>query len=184
MDDDRPAQIEPVVLIGLPGAGKTSVGEILAQSLNLTFFDSDRLIEANEKRTVSTIFKEDGEQHFRQLESALLDDFKTGSFVLSCGGGLPMTPGNMDALLNIGRVVYLKTAVDELVKRLASTHDRPLLKANSNAENKSDEHVLRKRLYRLESERAKVYERAQLTVQTDGLSTDEVAKAILDRMKN
>ncbi len=95
-----------------------------------------------------------------------------------------MTPGNMDALLNIGRVVYLKTAVDELVKRLASTHDRPLLKANSNAENKSDEHVLRKRLYRLESERAKVYERAQLTVQTDGLSTDEVAKAILDRMKN
>lgn len=183
MDHGRPAHVEPVVLIGLPGAGKTSVGEILARSLKLSFFDSDRLIEANEKRTVSAIFKEDGEKRFRQLECDLLDNFKTGSFVLSCGGGLPMTPGNMDALLKLGRVVYLKTAVDELVKRLASTHDRPLLKANSKSESESDEHVLRKRLCVLESERSKVYERAQLTVQTDGLSTDEVAQEILDRMK-
>lgn len=195
---DRPAQVEPVetaksvVLIGLPGAGKTSVGEIVAQLMNLSFFDSDRLIEAKQNRTVSTIFAEDGEQRFREMESALLDDFKSGSFVLSCGGGLPMTPGNMDALLKLGKVIYLKTAVDELVKRLASTHDRPLLKANSIAgrgtssepEAQSDEHVLRNRLYALESQRAKVYERAQLTVQTDGLSTEEVAQKILESMKN
>lgn len=102
----------PIVLIGLPGAGKTSVGEILAHLLNLSFFDSDRLIEAKENRTVSSIFAEDGEKRFRQLECELLPDFQTGSFVLSCGGGLPMTPGNMDALLNLGQVVYLKTAID------------------------------------------------------------------------
>jgi shikimate kinase len=196
VNDGRPNQAEPVepiesvpnavpvVLIGLPGAGKTSVGEILARLLNLSFFDSDRLIEAKEKRSVSSIFAEDGEPKFRQMESALLDDFKSGSFVLSCGGGLPMTPGNMDALLNLGKVVYLKTAIDELVKRLASTHDRPLLKASSISGSESDEHVLRKRLCTLESERSKVYERAQLTVQTDGLSTDQVAKEILERMKN
>jgi shikimate kinase len=195
---DRPAQVEPVetaksvVLIGLPGAGKTSVGEILAQLMNLSFFDSDRLIEAKQNRTVSTIFAEDGEKRFREMESALLDDFKSGSFVLSCGGGLPMTPGNMDALLKLGKVIYLKTAIDELVRRLASTHDRPLLKANSIAgrgtssepKTQSDEHVLRNRLCALESQRAKVYERAQLTVQTDGLSTDEVAQKILESMKN
>lgn len=195
---DRPAQVEPVetaksvVLIGLPGAGKTSVGEILAKLMNLSFFDSDRLIEAKQNRTVSTIFAEDGEKRFREMERALLDDFKSGSFVLSCGGGLPMTPGNMDALLKLGKVIYLKTAIDELVKRLASTHDRPLLKANSIAsrgtssepETQSDEHVLRNRLCTLESQRAKVYERAQLTVQTDGLSTDEVAQKILESMKN
>ena len=170
----------PIVLIGLPGAGKTSVGEILAGLLNLSFFDSDRLIEAKENRTVSSIFAEDGEKRFRELESRLLDDFTTGSFVLSCGGGLPMTPGNMEALLKLGRVVYLKTEIDELVERLATTHDRPLLKAKAGEGESSDEHVLRKRLSTLQSERAAVYERAELTVQTDGLSTDQVAKKILE----
>jgi shikimate kinase len=172
----------PIVLIGLPGAGKTSVGEILARLLNLSFFDSDRLIEAKENRTVSRIFAEDGEKRFRELESGLLDEFKAGSFVLSCGGGLPMTPGNMDALLKLGQVVYLKTAIDELVKRLATTHDRPLLKSNLEDSETSDEHVLRKRLSTLESERTQVYERAVLTVQTDGLSTDQVAERILQRV--
>lgn len=179
---NRPPEVMPIVLIGLPGAGKTSVGEILARLLNLSFFDSDRLIEAKENRTVSRIFSEEGEKRFRELESGLLDDFKTGSFVLSCGGGLPMTPGNMDALLKLGQVVYLKTAIDELVKRLAATHDRPLLKSNSADPETSDEHVLRKRLSTLESERAQVYERAVLTVQTDGLSAVQVAEKIFEKV--
>ena len=179
---NRPPEVMPIVLIGLPGAGKTSVGEILARLLNLSFFDSDRLIEAKENRTVSRIFAEDGEKRFRELESLVLDELKNGSFVLSCGGGLPMTPGNMDALLKLGQVVYLKTEIDELVKRLAATHDRPLLKSNLNDSETSDEHVLRKRLSTLESERAQVYERAALTVQTDGLSTDQVAEKILQKV--
>lgn len=174
----------PIVLIGLPGAGKTSVGKILAGLLNLSFFDSDKLIEAKENRTVSCIFAEDGEKRFRELESGLLDHFNGGSFVLSCGGGLPMTPGNMDTLLKLGRVVYLKTELDELVKRLAPTHDRPLLKSNPGDSGSSDEHVLRKRLETLESQRAQVYERAELTVQTDGLSTDQVAEKILQRVNS
>ncbi|MCC7529527.1 MAG: shikimate kinase [Candidatus Melainabacteria bacterium] len=179
---NRPPEVKPIVLIGLPGAGKTSVGEILARLLNLSFFDSDRLVEAKENRTVSRIFAEDGENRFRELESRILDDFKTGAFVLSCGGGLPMTPGNMDILLKLGQVVYLKTEIEELVKRLAATHDRPLLKSNPEDSDNSDEHVLRKRLSTLESERAQVYERAGLTVQTDGFSTAEVAERILQRM--
>ena len=176
---NRPGVVMPIVLIGLPGAGKTSVGEILAGLLKLPFFDSDRLIEAKENRTVSCIFAEDGEKRFRELESGLLDGFTEESFVLSCGGGLPMTPGNMEALLKLGRVVYLKTEIDQLVERLATTHDRPLLKANAVESGNSDEHVLRKRLSTLQRERAAVYERAELTVQTDGLSTDQVAKKIL-----
>ncbi len=179
---NRPPEVMPIILIGLPGAGKTSVGEILASLLSLSFLDSDRLIEAKENRTVSRIFAEDGEKRFRELESRLLGDLKTGSFVLSCGGGLPMTPGNMDALLKLGQVVYLKTEIDILVKRLAATHDRPLLKSHSEDPETSDEHVLRKRLSTLESERAQVYERAVLTVQTDGLSTGEVAEKILQKV--
>jgi len=184
VDSDRPVRVEPVVLIGLPGAGKTSVGEILAGLLKLPFFDSDKLIEAREKRTVTSIFAEDGEKRFRQMETSILEDFRTGSFVLSCGGGLPMTPGNMDALLKLGQVIYLKTAVDELVKRLASAHDRPLLKTNSEGEKKTDEHLLRIRLATLESERCGVYERAQLTVHTDGLSADQVAEKICSIIEN
>ncbi len=179
-DRSTSAQLVPIVLIGLPGAGKTSVGEILARMLNYSFFDSDRLIEAKENRTVSHIFKEDGEKRFRELESALLDEFQSGSFVLSCGGGLPMTPGNMERLLKLGRVVYLKTAIDELIKRLKETHDRPLLKGSADNALKTDEHVLRNRLCSLASQRCEVYERAELTVQTDGLSTDQVARKILE----
>lgn len=180
MSLDRPSVVGPIVLIGLPGAGKTSVGEILANRLVRAFFDSDRLIEAGEKRTVSEIFAVDGEKRFRELETSLLDGFQPDPFVLSCGGGLPMTPGNMDALLALGTVVYLKTEIEELIKRLASTHDRPLLKGNPADGKQSDEHVLRNRLTALEKERAKVYERAQVTVRTDGLSTGEVAQRILD----
>lgn len=173
--------MKPIVLIGLPGAGKTSVGEILAGLMNIAFFDSDRLIEEKERRTVASIFSEDGEQRFRDLETGLLQDFDKKLCVLSCGGGLPMTPGNMETLLQLGRVVYLKTAIDELVKRLAATHDRPLLKSKSGD---TDEHELRMRLCSLERERTPVYERAELTVQTDGLSTDEVAQNILQRVKS
>ena len=172
--------MKPIVLIGLPGAGKTSVGEILANLMNIAFFDSDRLIEEKEKRSVAKIFAEDGEKRFRDLETALICEFDSRQCVLSCGGGLPMTPGNMDSLLKLGQVIYLKTAIDELVKRLGATHDRPLLQSKSS---ETDEHTLRKRLCRLEKERTAVYERAELTVQTDGLSTDEVAQKILQRVR-
>lgn len=179
MGQDRPGK--RIILIGLPGAGKTSVGEILAAQLECSFFDSDRLIEAKEKRTVSSIFQEDGEKRFREMETALLDQFPKGPFVFSCGGGLPMTEGNMDKLLNLGRVIYLKTSIGELMCRLSATHDRPLLKSNPGESGAPDEHVLRNRLETLEGERCLVYERAQLTVLTDGLTTDAVAQNILQR---
>lgn len=179
MGQERPEKSVPIVLIGLPGAGKTSVGEILAGKLACSFFDSDRLIEAEQKRTVSSIFKEDGEQRFRQMETDLLDRFPEGSFVFSCGGGLPMTEGNMEKLLKLGQVVYLKTSIEELMNRLSATHDRPLLKSNPAESGAPDEHVLRNRLTTLQSNRSKTYERAQLTVLTDGLSTEAVAQKIL-----
>lgn len=182
MGQERPGQSAPIVLIGLPGAGKTSVGEILAAKLECSFFDSDRLIETREKRTVSSIFKEDGEKRFREMESEILERFASGSFVLSCGGGLPMTKGNMDKLLDLGTVVYLKTSIGELMSRLSSAHDRPLLKSNPGESQAPDEHVLRNRLTTLEAERCRVYERAHLTVLTDGLSTDAVAEKVLQQV--
>ncbi len=183
MGQDRPGErVLILILIGLPGAGKTSVGEILAAKLECSFFDSDRLIETKEKRTVSSIFKEDGEKRFREMETSLLDHFPKGSFVFSCGGGLPMTEGNMDKLLNLGQVIYLKTSIEELMSRLSTAHDRPLLKSNPGESGAPDEHVLRNRLTALESERCQVYERAQLTVLTDGLTTDAVAQRILHRV--
>lgn len=189
MEQSGQSLVAPIVLIGLPGTGKTSVGEILAGILAIPFFDSDRVIEANEKRTVARIFADDGEKHFRALECSLLDEFENAqskSFVLSCGGGLPMTSGNMDRLLALGNVCYLKTAIEELMIRLAGAHDRPLLKGKQSAANTGDapdEHVLRNRLQTLESEREKVYRRAQVTVSTDGLSTAQVAEKILESLR-
>jgi len=177
-----PSSCRAIILIGLPGAGKTSVGEILAKKLCCPFFDSDRLIEDKEKRSVSCIFKDDGEERFREMETALLEQFPDGLCVFSCGGGLPMTAGNMDRLLDLGHVVFLKTTIEELMTRLSAAHDRPLLKSDPNQAGAPDEHVLRNRLTTLESDRSLVYERAQHTVPTDGLTTEAVAQKILHRV--
>ena len=103
-----------IILIGMMGSGKTTVGKILADEINFKFIDSDDLIEKQEDKSITDIFLSKGEDYFRELEKNLISKFNHKHFVLATGGGLPVFNDNFDKLINIGTIVYLKTSFKEL----------------------------------------------------------------------
>ena len=119
-----------IVLIGFMGCGKTSVGKRLAQAFDMEFLDTDELIEAEKKMTISEIFATQGEAAFRNMETECLRKLlerEGKAFVLSVGGGLPIREENRRLLSMVGQVVYLKVSPEEVYKRLRNDKTRPLL---------------------------------------------------------
>jgi shikimate kinase len=171
------APFPPVVLIGPPGAGKTTVGAALAARLGVRFTDTDAVVEAAAGKPVSEIFVTDGEPEFRRLEraavaAALAISAGTASEppadVVGLGGGAVMDEQTQDELAG-RRVVYLETGFPELVKRVGLDRARPLLIGQNP----------RAQLKALLEQRLPVYDRlAWLTVNTDGRDPAEIAAEI------
>ena len=114
---------ETLVLIGMPGSGKTTVGRILAQSLNREFADTDEEIQKRTGKPIPTIFAEDGEAAFRDLEADLVRELSgVGGRVLAVGGGTVLRPDNLRRLRQNGRLILL----DRPLEALVPTADRPL----------------------------------------------------------
>jgi shikimate kinase len=123
--DAAPASI---FLVGMMGAGKTTVGRLLAQALGWRFVDADRELEARSGVAVSTIFELEGEEGFRRREAALIDELtRQPRCVLATGGGAVLSEDNRRALRERGFVVYLKVGVDEVLRRTRRDTSRPLL---------------------------------------------------------
>lgn len=162
------------VLVGLPGAGKTTVGRHLAERLGLAFADSDALVEARTGRTIPEVFAAEGEAAFRAVESAAISAaLQDYDGVLALGGGAVTTPATREALIASGvPVVLLRAEQFTLLERLGSGADRPLL-AGDPARRLAELAAAREPLYR---------EVATLVVDTDGHSCDEVVAAVLDRL--
>lgn len=118
-----------IFLIGFMGSGKSSLGAAIAEDLELRFIDLDKSVETLAGKDMPTIFKTDGETHFRELEAkALRQQLKEEDFVMACGGGTPIYSDNMDAMNEAGVTIYLKLSTDTLTERLAAeTESRPLL---------------------------------------------------------
>lgn len=117
-----------IFLVGLMGAGKTSVGRLLAKRLGKQFVDSDHEIEARTGVRIPVIFEIEGEAGFRQRESATLQELTAGhDLVLATGGGAVLDPRNREVLKSRGTVVYLRASVDELWNRTKHDRNRPLL---------------------------------------------------------
>lgn len=115
-------QMNNIVLIGMPGCGKTTVGKILAQKLNKTFIDTDEYITSTSGRTPAEIIKSDGEATFRDIEqNAIFECCKKNSCVIATGGGAVLRDENIDAMRQNGKIIFL----DRSIERLA-TDDRPL----------------------------------------------------------
>lgn len=163
-----------VVLVGLPGAGKTTTGRRLARMLAVPFADSDHLIEAREGRTVAELFAHLGEPGWRTLEAAVLDEaLAEFGGVLSVGGGALTRAEVRDAIAASGvPVAYLRTGLTELAARVGDARTRPLLRGDPPA-----------RLAALAAERTAHYERlATIVVQTDGRTPGQVAAALAARL--
>lgn len=117
-----------VFLVGLPGSGKSTVGRHLARRLGRTFVDSDHVLEDRLGCTVREYFEQAGEQAFRDHEEAIIAELaRMPGIVLSTGGGSVLRPANRQVLHDSGWVVYLKSAPDDIFRRLRHDKTRPLL---------------------------------------------------------
>ena len=119
-------------MVGMMGAGKTTVGKILARQLGKTFVDSDEEIQRRTGVKISHIFDVEGEEGFRLRESSVIQDLtKQDNIVLATGGGAVLKPANRDALRRNGVVIYLKSTVHDLWQRTRHDHNRPLLQTSN-----------------------------------------------------
>lgn len=162
-----------VVLVGPMGAGKSTVARLLAERWDTTARDTDTDVEATDGRAIADIFVESGEEHFRTLEqAAVAAALAQHDGVLALGGGAVLDPGTREALAS-HQVVFLRVGLSDAVKRVGLGTSRPLLLGN-----------VRSRIKALLDERAPVYAAvADLTVDTDGRSPEEVAEEIVTRLE-
>lgn len=117
-----------IFLVGLMGAGKTTVGKLLGKRLNKPFVDCDHEIQKRTGVNIPLIFEIEGEAGFRQRESAMLNELaQLHNIVLATGGGAVLSKGNRDLLRRNGTVVYLRAAVNDLWQRTHHDKNRPLL---------------------------------------------------------
>ena len=126
--NNRKIQSGNLYLVGMMGAGKTTVGKLLAQQLGLTFVDSDEEIQRRTGVTITHIFDVEGEAGFRQREAGVIQDLVgRDKLVMATGGGAVLSEQNRDALSGNGIVVYLKSTVHDLWQRTRHDRNRPLL---------------------------------------------------------
>lgn len=117
-----------IALIGFMGSGKTTIGRILARSLDMKFIDIDRCISMKEKRTIPEIFEEHGEKYFRDLERSIIEEeSKDNNIVISTGGGAIIDNVNIKNLKSTSFVVYLDCDVNTIYERVKRNKTRPLL---------------------------------------------------------
>jgi shikimate kinase len=130
-----------IILIGMSGAGKTTIGKQLSMRLHRSFIDTDHHIEAQYNKSISDIFKSEGEAEFRRYESLITGELESRDpSVISVGGGLPCHHQNMTRLLRMGTVIYLQVSVKELCHRLTLDQiNRPLY--NDISENQMENHT-------------------------------------------
>lgn len=141
--------MESVFLVGLMGAGKTTVGRMLAKRLRLEFVDADHEIEARTGVPIPTIFEIEGEPGFRKRESQVIDDLtQQPALVLATGGGAVMDPVNRQHLRERGKVVYLFAAPEVLYERTRTDRSRPLLQVDDRLAKLQQLYALRDPLYR------------------------------------
>ena len=157
-----------VVLVGPMGAGKTTVGRLLADAWGVTLRDTDQDVESAEGRSVSDIFVDSGEAYFREREhAAVVAALGSHDGVLALGGGAVLDPRTREALLG-HRVVFLRVGLSDAARRVGLGTGRPLLLGN-----------VRSRIKSLLDERLPIYlEVAKTVVETDGRTAEDVAAEV------
>jgi shikimate kinase len=172
---------ERIYLTGFMGSGKSTIGPILANTIGYDFVDLDRAIEEAEGKSVTRVFQEDGEQHFRGVEQSILEHLATRpQMVVALGGGTLGNPSNVATIASSGILVYIKISTDLLFKRLQRRSDRPLLMGKDGSRLSGAE--LRERIEQLSRAREPLYSRADITIDADerrvGITVDRVVRVL------
>jgi shikimate kinase len=163
-----------VLLIGFMGAGKSACGRLLARRLGRCFVETDDMIVAHQGRSIPEIFRTDGEERFRALEGEALGLLKVKSGeVIATGGGLPCRPGRMEALRELGTVVWLSGDLSSLYERARRAGTRPML------DDRPFDAI--EALYRA---REPYYRQADVVVDTTGLGPDQVVARVLAAIRD
>lgn len=163
-----------VFLVGPMGAGKTTIGRLLADELQLEFVDADREIEERSGVDIPWIFDKEGEEGFRRREAEIIDDLTLRqNILLSTGGGAVLDSQNRRVLQERGTVVYLFATVDEQVRRTAKDRKRPLLQTGNPQQVLSQLMAIRDPLYR---------QIAAVIVETDNRAPRTVVQEILAQL--
>ncbi len=163
-----------IILVGPMGAGKSTIGRLLAKELRLPFRDSDKEIEQRTGASIPLIFDVEGEQGFREREHAVIEALcEMQGVVLATGGGAVLRPDNRRLLQSGGRVIYLCTSVEQQLDRTARDRNRPLLQASNPREILTNLMAVRDPLYR---------EIADIVILTDERPPRLVVAEILEQL--
>ena len=168
--DDRPVAPH-LILVGLPGVGKTTIGRAAARRLGRPFLDFDQEIERRAGMEVREIFRTEGEEHFRALEFALTEELSgSGGMVLSPGGGWITQRRSVELLRSAGRIIYLRASPEAVARRLRRVETRPLLAGR-------DPVVALRELYET---RRTLYETADVVLDTESLVKQQLIAKIVE----
>ena len=164
-----------IVLIGMPGAGKSTLGVVLAKILNKQFIDVDLVIQSKMGKTLQNLIDELGSLGFIEIENEVLCEVEADNTVISTGGSAVYSDEAMRHLSDIGTVVYLEISYDSLVQRLGDLQERGVVFKNGIGMSLRD----------LYDERRPLYEKyADLTVDVDSLSITAAARKVADLMRS
>ena len=164
-----------VAFVGLPGSGKSTVGRHLARRLGWTFLDTDQVIEQRIGLSIREFFEREGEEPFRDLEQAVIDELTAGEpCVLSTGGGAVLRAVNRDHLRQRSHAIYLHSLPEDVFRRLRHDRNRPLLQVADPLARLRDLYALRDPLYR---------ESARLVVETGRPSVSALVHLIVGRLE-
>ena len=163
------AEKSNIVLIGMPGAGKSTLGVVLAKILNYGFLDADLVIQQKHDQTLQEIINERGPLGFLEVENQDLKEIETTNTVISTGGSAVYSAEAMEHLSQIGHVVYLKISYEELTKRLGDLQERGVVMKGG----------MGMSLAELYEERLPLYQQfAEITVDVEGMSITGAARKV------
>lgn len=164
-----------ISLIGMMGSGKSTIGKYLLKNLEgYSFFDTDDIIVSKEKCSINEIFKNKGEEYFRNVESSVLENIlNNDNQIISTGGGIVLRAFNIKLLKEKSIIIYLEADSETLYSRVKNNNERPLLNVD-NMREKIDS-LLKKRVF--------LYEAAHIKINTVNKTPEIIVNEILEKIK-
>ena len=163
-----------IVLIGFMGTGKSTIARELAKTHQMNIVEMDEEILRRRGKSIADIFKEEGEEYFRDLETALLKELQTKeNQVISCGGGAVLREENVRVMKKNGRVVLLTALPQTIYERVKNNTDRPILQGNMNVEYIAS---------LMEKRREKYEKAADIVIATDGKNVSQICEEMLQKL--